>query len=351
MLGLPWAWGIWLGRSEPLDSHKPTHTIARPPRSHSPNTQPTTPSDSADEVDSDFDADEAAESEGEDSEAEAAAAAKEKRAKAAAKAKAAKYKEPARPKLPKPALTPEEEARLKAERKEAARLRKEAAMVANLDRAKRASTQTKTARAAEEREKKDREQARQRVLAPPKPRATKCSFTQEELLVEACGTEQENAKWLLGRKRMQDETDDAAHAPKRQHKLAARFISRRGCPNVVNFPQVEDMPAVLRDSAEQDEALERRRAEAASRPRGHTACVVTGLVAKYRDPQTGLPYANAQAFQALRKDPRRFVAEVRKRRRLLSQGSGAEGGGDAMVVEDGGDGEGLSRVSSHSSFG
>lgn len=299
-------------------------------------------------MDSDFDAEEAAESEGEDSEAEAAAADKEKRARAASRAKASKYKEPQRAKAAKPVLTPEEEAWLQAERREAARLRKEAAMVANLDRAKRASTQTKTARAAQEREKKDREQARQRVLAPPKPRATKCTFTQEELLVEACGTEQENAKWLLGRKRMQDETDDAAHAPKRQQKLAARFISRRGCPNLVNFPQVEDMPAVLRDSAEQDEELERRRAEAAARPRGKTKCVVTGEVARYRDPQTGLPYANAQAFQALRKEPRRYVqaAEARKRRRVLSQG-GAGDGGDAM--EEGNDM--LSRVSSHSSFG
>lgn len=299
-------------------------------------------------MDSDFDAEEAAESEGEDSEAEAAAADKEKRARAASRAKASKYKEPQRAKATKPVLTPEEEARLQAERREAARLRKEAAMVANLDRAKRASTQTKTARAAQEREKKDREQARQRVLAPPKPRATKCTFTQEELLVEACGTEQENAKWLLGRKRMQDETDDTAHAPKRQQKLAARFISRRGCPNLVNFPQVEDMPAVLRDSAEQDEELERCRTEAATRPRGKTKCVVTGQVARYRDPQTGLPYANAQAFQALRKEPRRYVqaAEARKRRRVLSQG-GAGDGGDAMEEGD----DMLWRVSSHSSFG
>jgi vacuolar protein sorting-associated protein 72 len=317
-------------------------------------------------VDSDFDAQEDAESEGEDSEAEAAAAAKEKRAAKAARAKAAKYKEPARPKVAQPELTAEEEAQLKEERREAARMRKEAAMAANADRAKRVSTQRKTAAAAKEREKKDREQARQRVLAPPKPRATKCTFTQEELLLEACATEQENAKWLLGRKRMQDETDDAAHAPKRQGKLAARFISRRGCPNVVNFPQVEGMPLVLRDSAEQEETLERRRARAAEQPKGRTKCVVTGLPAKYRDPRTGLPYANADAFKALRVDPRRFAALYKKQRRQQQQQEGAgeaeaeemdEGEGDddnsssAMRGLKGGGGTVISRVSSSSSFG
>ena len=30
-------------------------------------------------------------------------------------------------------------------------------------------------------------------------------------------------------------------------------------------------------------------------------CAITGLPAKYRDPLTGVPYANAEAFQILRR--------------------------------------------------
>jgi vacuolar protein sorting-associated protein 72 len=32
-----------------------------------------------------------------------------------------------------------------------------------------------------------------------------------------------------------------------------------------------------------------------------TVCVITGLPAKYRDPKTGLPYANTRAFSMLRR--------------------------------------------------
>ena len=38
-------------------------------------------------------------------------------------------------------------------------------------------------------------------------------------------------------------------------------------------------------------------------------CVVTGLPAKYKDPVTGMPYANAEAFKAIRKEYRKWLQE------------------------------------------
>ena len=55
------------------------------------------------------------------------------------------------------------------------------------------------------------------------------------------------------------------------------------------------------------------------------SCVITGKPAKYRDPLTGQPYANAAAFK-----------ELRRRRRRLEEG---QGGGDDDDDDDG-DGDG-----------
>lgn len=55
--------------------------------------------------------------------------------------------------------------------------------------------------------------------------------------------------------------------------------------------QVDLMPAFLGIPKPQEKP---------AHPRGQTLCAVTGLPAKYLDPISGLPYANAEAFKKLR---------------------------------------------------
>jgi vacuolar protein sorting-associated protein 72 len=279
-------------------------------------------SESGDEVDSDFSASEdeagAGGDEEEDEEAERNLTAREKRQQQQETGARSKYKEPKRKTRPPPSgaavavaaaeaallasMTPEEVEKLKEERKEAARLRREAALLAPVDRAKRATTQQKTVATQEALAKMAKEEARKPVVKAP--RVSKCIFTQEEMLIEACKTEQENARWLLARKRMQNESDATAHAPKRQVKLAARFISRRGGYNVVNFPEVDLMPAILKGGeGGREQRRKRSRTEEGSEA-DVRKCVVTGLPAKYFDPLTRQPYANREAFKALRADSR-----------------------------------------------
>ena len=278
-------------------------------------------SESGDEVDSDFSASEdEAGAEGEDEEDEETErnlTAREKRQQQQEIGARSKYKEPKRKVRPPPSsaalaaaaaeaallasMTPEEVKKLKEERKEAARLRREAALLAPLDRAKRATTQQKTVATQEALAKMAKEEARKPVVKAPRV-SSKCIFTQEEMLIEACKTEQENARWLLARKRMQNESDTTAHAPKRQVKLVARFISRRGGYTVINFPEVDLMPAILKGGeGGREERRKRLRTEDGSGA-DVRKCVITGLPARYFDPLTRQPYANRKAFKALRAD-------------------------------------------------
>jgi len=277
-------------------------------------------SESGDEVDSDFSVSEdEAGAEGEDKEDEEAErnlTAREKRQQQQETGARSKYKEPKRKARLPPriaalgaaaaeaallsSMTPEEVKKLKEERKEATRRRREAALLVPVDRAKRATTQQKTVATQEALAKMVKEEARKHVVKAP--RVSKCMFTQEEMLAEACKTEQENTRWLLARKRMQNESDTTAHAPKRQVKLVARFISRRGGYTVINFPEVDLMPAILKGGeGGKEERRKRLRIEDGSGT-NIRKCVITGLPARYLDPLTRQPYANREAFKSLRAD-------------------------------------------------
>ncbi|GAB5034352.1 Hypothetical protein NocV09_01801270 [Nannochloropsis oceanica] len=277
-------------------------------------------SESGDEVDSDFSVSEdEAGAEGEDKEDEEAErnlTAREKRQQQQEIGARSKYKEPKRKARLPPriaalgaaaaeaallsSMTPEEVKKLKEERKEATRRRREAALLVPVDRAKRATTQQKTVATQEALAKMGKEEARKHVVKAP--RVSKCMFTQEEMLAEACKTEQENTRWLLARKRMQNESDTTAHAPKRQVKLVARFISRRGGYTVINFPEVDLMPAILKGGeGGKEERRKRLRTEDGSGT-NIRKCVITGLPARYLDPLTRQPYANREAFKSLRAD-------------------------------------------------
>ena len=124
-------------------------------------------------------------------------------------------------------------------------------------------------------------------------------FTQQDLLLEAANeTEPENARWLLGRKRIQDQSqkDQEGRDGRGAGSLGGlivteRYSSRRGYLNAITFPEMDHVPDILT----------RSRSTAAEAPPAPTFCVITGLRARYRDPQTGQGYYDAKAFRELRR--------------------------------------------------
>lgn len=155
----------------------------------------------------------------------------------------------------------------------------------------------------------------------PKPR-----ITQEELIIEAIKTtEMENAKWLSTRKRVKEEAvhrENAATSKTITHNPAFRFHSRRGCNNTLTFMDMDHLPDILTRSRPKKAGVSdttsttmrsprKRRADSAasqdssSSPdtevKQKTKCVITGKVARYRDPKTMMGYYDLDAFKELRR--------------------------------------------------
>jgi len=115
----------------------------------------------------------------------------------------------------------------------------------------------------------------------------KHQFTQKELLLDALNTEVINAKWIQSQKLAEDERA-AATKPARTHTgVMKRTLSRRGSYTTITFVEDEAWPSLFSLSA--------------PTPIPQQICSITGLPAKYRDPQTGQPYATLEAFSAIRK--------------------------------------------------
>jgi vacuolar protein sorting-associated protein 72 len=140
----------------------------------------------------------------------------------------------------------------------------------------------------------------------PKPTANKAPvaskklkrkrYTQEELLLEAVNeTEPENERWLLGRKRNQQETErdleNMAMKNASKGKVIQKYHSRRGNLITITFPEMDSVPEILTRS---DPPLPETKAK-------QILCVITGKPAKYKDPQTKLPYFDGAAFKELRR--------------------------------------------------
>lgn len=185
-------------------------------------------------------------------------------------------------------------------------------------------------------------QTQQPFLQQQQPQQNRRLYQQEELLLEAAHeTEPANTRWLLARKRYQDQYD--SHHPKHHFsagsgttsasgKVIEKYTSRRGYLNVITFPEMDHVPVILLQSSRQQKAaaaaatgVNRDRtglalSSSSSRRRGtdrdasvsslsssslsHTStakCVITGKPARYRDPKTGLPYYDAAAFRELRR--------------------------------------------------
>jgi len=84
------------------------------------------------------------------------------------------------------------------------------------------------------------------------------------MLVEAVGnTEQINRRWLLARKREQNEKNITIGAPKAATNFKERYNSRRGSLNTITFPEVDYMPEILK--LQVSERIESKRSERALR--------------------------------------------------------------------------------------
>lgn len=166
--------------------------------------------------------------------------------------------------------------------------------------------------------------------------------------------QQENMRWILKQQRLEDEAKEDEGRPKSHKALASRWMSRRGCLDSILFPSA--LPAVLSqkparadsDSSGPDTDGAASSGEKAgeggarSPPRGGKkkhVCEVSGRPAKYRDPLTGSPYADAAAFKELR---RRFGPSVSERDQENQQdrdskgADGRSGGGSAGAGSDSG---------------
>ncbi|KAL3916550.1 MAG: hypothetical protein SGILL_005126, partial [Bacillariaceae sp.] len=155
-------------------------------------------------------------------------------------------------------------------------------------------------------------------------------YTQEELLIEAVNdTEPDNQRWLLARKRVQDQNERDANAnalrDRQRGKVVQKFHSRRGCLITLTFPEMDSVPEILtrrpQQQPQQVEALQsvagsipsvatngtmseeqtQSALPSSSTPNDPNKCVITGKPAKYKDPITKFPYYDLSAFKEIRR--------------------------------------------------
>jgi YL1 nuclear protein C-terminal domain len=131
----------------------------------------------------------------------------------------------------------------------------------------------------------------------------KQAFTQEQMIIEAVqATEPENERWILGRRRSQAEKDDLEQFLVRSSnmdkhgKIVEKFVSRHGYLNTITFPDMDHLPDIIQYISKQSRPM-----SAVIEP----VCAITGKIANYWDPKSGLGYFDIAAFRELR---RRFDA-------------------------------------------
>ncbi len=180
------------------------------------------------------------------------------------------------------------------------------------------------------------------------PSKNKRHFTQEEMILEAIQkTEIENAKWIFARKRRKEEValmDNHTTGGSKKGKTASgssndglvtpvsRFYSRKGCHNILTFMDMDHLPEIFtrrntshinagirsrqhlgsdngntRQSLNHSQPLSTELNEKKNGKTPHQSgkpnitCIITGKVAKYRDPKTQLGYHDLNAFRELRR--------------------------------------------------
>jgi vacuolar protein sorting-associated protein 72 len=125
-------------------------------------------------------------------------------------------------------------------------------------------------------------------------------YGQEELLLEAVNeTEPGNSRWLLARKRVQENSEKDKDLMSMRNasrgKVVQKYHSRRGCLITLTFPEMDSVPEIL------------TRSNVAVTKPNPTYCVITGERARYRDPLTNLGYLDTAAFKELRRRHREGV--------------------------------------------
>jgi len=171
-------------------------------------------------------------------------------------------------------------------------------------------------------------QQRQTAITERK-KIRKRQYTQEELILESIkSTEIENSKWINARKRTKEEvaqSEKAAGAKKSSlnQKPISRFHSRRGCNNTLTFMDMDHLPEILTrrhasscrsgnlgDSACTVASPKRRRLGSSTSEtseseqvaeKNHEKCVITGKIARYRDPKTMLGYHDLDSYKEIRR--------------------------------------------------
>ncbi|CAM9869375.1 unnamed protein product, partial [Ectocarpus sp. 13 AM-2016] len=210
----------------------------------------------------------------------------------------------------------------------------------------RASTKNKTEKSLEVREGEAKaREAQLKRSTPQRKKAIKGQFTQKQLLLEAIQTEQENMRWILKQRRLEDEAKEDEGRPKQHKILASRYASRRGCVDTIFFPDAYYLPPVLCQapfSAGGGDGTDQDRGSKAGKFPSDRRCKITGAPAPYRDPLTGYYYANGAAFREVRK---RYGASARRRLKAqrqeleageaVSSGGAAGGGGASGTRIDG----------------
>ncbi|KAL3769342.1 hypothetical protein ACHAW5_002927 [Stephanodiscus triporus] len=173
-------------------------------------------------------------------------------------------------------------------------------------------------------------QLKQEAISERK-KSQRLKFTQEELILESIKfTETENAKWLNARKRSKEETAQLEKSTGSSFKRSSsnqqpisRFHSRRGCHTTFTFMDMDHLPEILSRGhaspsvghstsyACSTTPTRRRRfgsssseASESTQPtpeKKYEKCVITGKIARYRDPKSMLGYHDLDAYKELRR--------------------------------------------------
>lgn len=165
--------------------------------------------------------------------------------------------------------------------------------------------------------KKLKRQLEQEAISERK-QSQRQQFTQEELIVEAIKyTETDNSKWINARKRSKEEAaqlEKSTNSKKMSsnQQPISRFHSRRGCNTTITFMNMDFLPEILThrqtSSSGTSSPRQRRSASESSEAMLYThqkkkdeKCVITGKIAKYRDPKSMLGYHDLDAYKELRR--------------------------------------------------
>jgi hypothetical protein len=170
--------------------------------------------------------------------------------------------------------------------------------------------------------KKLKRQLEQEAISERK-QSQRQQFTQEELIVEAIKyTETDNSKWINARKRSKEEaaqlekSTNSKKSSSNQQPIS-RFHSRRGCNTTITFMNMDYLPEILtRRQTSSSVGYSTSKAGSSSPRQRRTAsesieynqqkkkdekCVITGKIAKYRDPKSMLGYHDLDAYKELRR--------------------------------------------------